>query len=1365
MSEPREPEPGPPKPPDGPSAPEHHGLGEEIRHELEEAVEHVPRPIRWTVGKLVALVTVSLVGLVVVLIATAILYVANRTEWAAQELTLVINQMLATRSDVMLEIADIKGNPLTGVRAVRPRVRFREGDAPPLLEAPSMRLRYSAWAVLTGGRGPIVVEVDRPVIRLARGADGKLRLPIWKSPPPRGPRRTLDFIVRVRQGSFDTPDSTGHIEGLELDALAGMGDPLRFEVRSLRWKLGPYGSVLERCAGVYTKGDSARIQVTDLRTRDLALRGSAAWKPGADGMVSHLELNRIRWRWLSRVLRRSDLDVAGEGHGVIDARGGPAVRGRFALGGVWDSLSVDGRGGFAWRDQRLRVEPLLGRSRAGDVEGAVTWTKQGWEIEANVRKGDPSRWSVIGVRDWPTGNLNGRFRYSVDTRAVRHARLAAVLTTSEWTGWRADSGTVRVDFTPVGPDSFAVRALRRGGEMTLRALTDATGWRGTYALARYPLDEWPDGRASGIRGTLATGRGTAESHHGSLRVTGTLDGVLTDWLGIHTARWRMSDMHGALLPVPDLTANVRLDDLFFVAVHWDSAFVPIHVGDRSVALPRVTLSAGDTVLSLVGRADWDKDRWRLVADSAGVRSNQFAWTAEAPLRLSGDRRGVDFDRLVARDGDARLTITGRWAGPGGAYSWNARAEGLDLGRLGFPREWALSGRGDAEFRITGMSGDPRWEFDGRGRQPGTRGHAADSLRIVARGGPGRFEVAEARAMLDGGTLSAKGEVTGIARAWPDTLTGPGILRWIADAGRWDGVVRAEKLPLDRLENMVAAARGWRGRLSGAVEVGGRPGAPALNWNVEAQPLAWGEYRIDGATAHGRFQDGRLEVPELKMTRGGVVSTVSGAMPLTLGLGRRPEVPEAPMEWRVELPNGDLSLIPVFVPQIGSAAGKFDLAARLGGTARHPSLTGSAHVRDGKVRMAGREEVLENVNADLTLGHARVTLDTLTARQRRRQGSPGVVTARGIVNLKGLTLAGYRFDLHLRDFTALEAGVYAGLFDGDFVVTDGPKVSGATLPLVVGHVELRRAVVLFDFANQSQVQQVAAATQPIYWVYRIQINANDDLRWQPSEADIEFSADLRLEQTPDELIIYGDMSALRGSYYYLSNKFRMDRANLTFDNVGGVNPKLDILAVTRVPKAFFRRGNSALGPSNTGGSEDITVTISGRAREPVMEFTSESGADEPQVLAALTGYAPVTSGMAEARGAGVNFADSWVTRNLNRQLSADLSRAFQGYLRDWEVARESGGLFQGEGDVVLGVGTELSRNVSLRYRQRVPGLGRPVTSTITTSPFERDVEAEYRINRFFYFTTELTQRRTLTTTTTTTNATPEFNVNLKARWEY
>ena len=39
--------------------------------------------------------------------------------------------------------------------------------------------------------------------------------------------------------------------------------------------------------------------------------------------------------------------------------------------------------------------------------------------------------------------------------------------------------------------------------------------------------------------------------------------------------------------------------------------------------------------------------WSLHADSARVRSAQFDWTAESPMRLSGDPRGVDFDRLAS----------------------------------------------------------------------------------------------------------------------------------------------------------------------------------------------------------------------------------------------------------------------------------------------------------------------------------------------------------------------------------------------------------------------------------------------------------------------------------------------------------------------------------------------------------------------------------------------------------------------------------------------------------------------------------------------------------------------------------------------
>jgi hypothetical protein len=375
-----------------------------------------------------------------------------------------------------------------------------------------------------------------------------------------------------------------------------------------------------------------------------------------------------------------------------------------------------------------------------------------------------------------------------------------------------------------------------------------------------------------------------------------------------------------------------------------------------------------------------------------------------------------------------------------------------------------------------------------------------------------------------------------------------------------------------------------------------------------------------------------------------------------------------------------------------------------------------------------------------------------------------VRARGEVRLDHLQLQGYRFELSLRDFTALETDLYAAQIDGDFVVTEGPKVGGQVIPRVEGNVELRQGYVFFDFANQSEVQQVAATTQPLYWTYRLHLSATNNLIWRPTNANIEFSADLDLEQTVDSLLVFGEVKALRGEYYFLSNRFTVNKADLTFDNVGGVDPQIDAEAETQVPRGEVLPSNAVtLGTVDERGQERVTVTVTGRARTPQIAFSSESSWDEPQVLRALTLGRFVDESGKPSFGSLSDPLDSYFTQALNRQLSADLSRMFQGYVRDWEIARESGGLVSGGGGVLVRGTIPLTRDVQVRYSQRVPGLDRPGESL--TGSIERDIEAEYRLNRFFYVTSEITQRRTLIGGVTTVSGTPDFNLNLKARWEY
>ena len=1369
------------EPPDkAPADPEHHGLGERVgdaverveervEHAVEEVAqevaEHVPEPIRapvrWTVRKLMLVIGASLVAAILIGVSATAYYVWNHTEWAAHELTWRVNQVLHEHSDLALSVGGLRGNPLVSVEVVHPQVGSREGGAP-LLEARSMSLRYSTWNLFAGKRGALVIELDQPVVRLERGPDGKLRVPEWRtgsSAPKVG--RAFDYEIRIHDGRVVLPESEHSVSGFDLDAAVSTGGGTEVEIRSLSWKNGPFGVPLRKLVASVSAGDSIAIRVRQLDAPPIALHGEASWKRGEKRRAITAEIERVEWRWLARVFRNHTFDVDGQGAFSVQATQEDfGWTGATLSHGVWGDLPLEARGTFSFREGKLSMPSLAGRSPAGELsDGRLSWSKAGWELSGRAAKGDPARWGVLGLKNWPAGDLHGRFRYVVDTRGKPSSELQALLEPSALAGWRADSGVVRLSFPPDAPDSFRVTALRRGGRFVLLGRTEPHGWSGSYRVNDYPLDEWADGRATGLVGTLTAGEGSVEGREGGLSVGGVLEGRSTRWLGLDAARWRLTELRGRLLPTPELEANARLRDVLYLGIHFDSMATPVALGDRSLVMASLAASAGDTLVTMAAQAAWDEGSWHMTADQARVHSHQFDWVATEPVRLSGDRQGVTFERLVAADGDARLDIGGRWATPGGSYDWHAHGHGLDLARLGLPDSLVLRGHADAELAVRGVSGDPRWEFHGIASGPGMQRARVDSLELDLAGAPASLEVGRLAFGVGGGWIETRCQFRDMSHAWPDTLTPEGVTRWLADARSWSGHAGARAVSLDAAARALGVRPDWSGTLEGTLDLAGRPARPEFDVALQARPLAWRNVRLDEVVARAHYAEQRLHVEQLRGTREAAVSNVSGDLEAELAFGRSPKVLDAPMRWSVDVPNGNLSLLSILVPQIGYADGRFVVRGEVRGTPRHPEIDGTARIEDGKLRFAGRSELLEGVRARIRFAASSITLDTLTAVQKSKEREPGRVWAHGRVELPEQGRPRYRFNVSLRDFTAAEQGLYAARFDGDFAVADGSRVEGEVLPHITSdNVEVRRAVILYDFTHQSEAEQVKASTQKLYWTYHLHVHANDNLRWQPADGDIEFGADLNLDQTPEKLVMFGDMEALRGSYYFLSNRFTVLRAKLTFDDVGGVDPLVDAQATTRLTPSYSSAGSSADPVPHT-----ITVNISGRSSAPTVEFQSDpNDIDEAQILRELTVGRFVANGSLPVPL--VDPLDSYLTRAISRQLSGELSRAFRGYLTDWEIARQQGGVLGGQGGFVVGVGTQVTNQFMLRYRQLVPGTGRYTTPTNETL-IERDIEAEYRINRFFYVTSQLTQKRTVAGTASSVSGTPDFNVSLKARWEY
>src|SRR5262249_40195524 len=202
-------------------------------------------------------------------------------------------------------------------------------------------------------------------------------------------------------------------------------------------------------------------------------------------------------------------------------------------------------------------------------------------------------------------------------------------------------------------------------------------------------------------------------------------------------------------------------------------------------------------------------------------------------------------------------------------------------------------------------------------------------------------------------------------------------------------------------------------------------------------FGWRDIRADRVDLAGHYAAGWFDVSALRARMQNVESSASVRFPLELALGEPVRVPDEPLTGQVNIPAGDLQVLPLIVPQLQSARGRFQLQARLAGTARTPQLSGSGQIRDGIVRPINRREVFQNLKADLHFDQRQITLDTLTATQ----SGTGRVAASGSVLLERGRLKSYRFAVSVRDLAAAEEGLYAVLFDGDFIVSDGPRVGG------------------------------------------------------------------------------------------------------------------------------------------------------------------------------------------------------------------------------------------------------------------------------------------------------------------------------------
>jgi hypothetical protein len=604
----------------------------------------------------------------------------------------------------------------------------------------------------------------------------------------------------------------------------------------------------------------------------------------------------------------------------------------------------------------------------------------------------------------------------------------------------------------------------------------------------------------------------------------------------------------------------------------------------------VDATVADGRMTLEGAYRQPRGDGRLRLDRGTAWGESFE-TAGADLVFEGDGslrlRRLELAKAPGRiAGDVWLS----WAD--GTYSFSADGEQIDVGTLANFALPAAPLTGRLQFRARGAGAfvDPSYTFEGR-------------IADLYAGAEGIGEVR--------GTLTVKDDLVTIDSldAASDRLqvTGSGS---IALTDRYDArlFLRFFETSLDPYLRLFESGRRLspftRAVASGAISVDGAladPAALSVSVRLEDVALTLFDYllRNDGDIVLA-FERDVFRTTALRLRGTDTNLDVSGS----IDRGRRLADVRASGQ-------ANLAILQLFYPDL-SADGSAVLAASLSGSLDQLALTGSADLKNGRLKYQTLPHSLTDLNGPLRIGGGRLTLDGL-----RGAIGGGDVTFSGYVTLDD----GYRpEEYHLRaDGRRMNLRYPEGLASE---VSATLELTGTVrAPLLRGDVDVIRArynprlpsgADLFGLAG-APIDDAPAVTPaesapatPMALDITIRAPVMPFIE-RGTAATIEGSAAARVTGTIAQPVLTGRVDIVRGQVTFVGNRYMVRRGSVDFANPLRFEPYFDIEADTRA-----RAG---------GQTFDIKVRLTGTLASLVPTLVSEPALPQSQLVSLIFGESP------------------------------------------------------------------------------------------------------------------------------------------------
>ncbi len=406
-------------------------------------------------------------------------------------------------------------------------------------------------------------------------------------------------------------------------------------------------------------------------------------------------------------------------------------------------------------------------------------------------------------------------------------------------------------------------------------------------------------------------------------------------------------------------------------------------------------------------------------------------------------------------------------------------------------------------------------------------------------------------------------------------------------------------------NLIAPEYKVGGNLSGLLYLSGSFQSPTMHFLGQIDSLSYQNLILGDLRADFDYAMENVLIDSISLKSPGGYYSARGNYPINLALVEVADrFPENEQNITIKSQDVRFDLISLMLEEVEDMGGDFQTEIELTGTPVKPKLDGVATINNGWLKLSDLVDTLKNLNIELKMTDNIINFNKVSAGCRG-----GTLSGFGRIIVNSIDQFNYDLAFDLNNFPArYELGEISGLAE-QYHLT----VKGNTPPTVRGDGIISETDYYENFSEIDEGWIILEAFEgENTWDLNLNAEFPSKLWIKNDDIDAEFSGSMNFIREVGQYRFLGNLSVLRGKGFLAGRTFRIEPGGtITYDDIEYPNPRLDILATTKI-----RGASSGISSEQVTETFDLPVRITGTLDEPIIEAAAGSRLSTEEMIPVL-----------------------------------------------------------------------------------------------------------------------------------------------------